>query len=162
MAKVVFTTIKLINDLGTAVWRDGDNCSYENTKRMVPCCDDIKVIARQANDGSVRLVCASSGSGNWADINEWHLSLVKFFEQKILTAPAGDTLPNFFDQIEEPAAKNAAQQLIALECGVNVTKERSGKLQMAVLQVQRGLRALGLTCGDWTFVPMFNSFEVAK
>lgn len=160
MAHVVFATVDSIDHIKTATWVAGDNDSYENTKRMIPARHDIRLIGRQAKDGSVQLCYASFGRGEWVTVNSWHLLLAQYFSQKLDTLPPGDSLNVFFDEMDDGRAKHAAQQLIALECGINVTKEPHGALHIAVLQVQSRLRALGIPCGDWTFVPMFKSFEV--
>ena len=159
MAHVAFTTISSIDDLPRAQWAEGDNSSYENTMSAIPARNDIRVVGRQAKDGTVQLCYASNCSGAWEKVNGWHLTLAKFFMLKLEEAPAGDRLNVFFDRIDDPKAQHAAQQLIGLECGINVTKEPHGALHAAVQTVQASLRALGVPCGDWTFTPLFDGFE---
>ena len=163
MAHVVFTTIESLDDLPTANWQAGDNKSYANTMARIPARQDIRLIARQAKDKSIQLQFASNGSGDWQVVNGWHLELAKFFisklEQHLATLPEGAPLQSFIESIDEPKAKHAAQQLIGLECGINVTKEPGGALHKAVMQVQASLRALGVPCGDWTFTPLFDGFK---
>lgn len=161
MSKVVFTTIKSINDLDSAIWLKGDDDSYANTKRMCSDADGFRLIGRQDKYGRVQLCYASNHGACWALVNAWHLDLVRFFEKKLDQCPQSETLCEFFAEIDDAEAKKAAQQLIALECGVNVTKEPWGRLHYAVLNVQASLRALGLPAGDWSFTPMFNSFQIA-
>ena len=159
MAHIVFTTIRSLDALASATWHPGDNDSYANTQRAMPESDGIRLIGRQDKYGRVQLCYAASSRQDWTVVNAWHLTLARYFDKKLDQAPAGDTLRVFFEEIDSDDARYAAQQLIALECGINVTKEPHGELHKAVQQVQRGLRALGNPCGDWTFVPMFDSFE---
>ena len=161
MAHVVFTTIDSLDDLGAAKWLPGNDESYTGTKRMVPDQRDIRLIGRQATNGRVQLCYASFGLGEWEPVNAWHLALARYFEKKLAHAPAGDLLPVFFSTIDDVDAANAAQQLLAAECGINVKKEPWGALHLAILRVQQSLKALGLGCGDWSFVPMLNSFETS-
>mgnify|MGYP003476319966 FL=1 len=160
MAFVVFTTIENLADLATAKWTPGDNESYANTKRMIP--DNgrqIQLIGRQDKYGRVQLCYAKSNQQDWAVVGAYHCVLAEYFFKKLDETSENWDGREFFTEIDDEKAAAAAQSLIAVECGVNVTKERSGKLHLAVLHVQRGLRALGLPCADWTFVPMFNSFK---
>lgn len=163
MAHVVFTTIASIDDLPNAHWQAGDNQSYANTMARIPARQDIRLIARQAKDKSIQLQYASNGRGDWQIVNGWHLVLAKFFtenlKQRIATLPEGAPLQPFIESIDEPKAAHAAQQLIALECGINVTKEPHGALHRAVQIVQASLCALGVPCADWTFTPLFDGFE---
>ena len=163
MAHVVFTTIASIDDLPNAHWQAGDNQSYANTMARIPARQDIRLIARQAKDKSIQLQYASNGRGDWQIVNGWHLVLAKFFTEKlkqhIATLPEGAPLQSFIESIDEPKAAHAAQQLIALECGINVTKEPHGALHRAVQIVQASLCALGVPCADWTFTPLFDGFE---
>ena len=163
MAHVVFTTIASIDDLPNAHWQAGDNQSYANTMARIPARQDIRLIARQAKDKSIQLQYASNGRGDWQIVNGWHLVLAKFFTEKlkqhIATLPEGAPLQSFIESIDEPKAAHAAQQLIALECGINVTKEPHGALHRAVQIVQASLCALGVPCADWTFIPLFDGFK---
>ena len=159
MAHVVFTTIESLDDLPTANWQAGDNKSYANTMARIPARQDIRLIARQAQDKSIQLQYASNGRGDWQVVNGWYLELAQFFMRKLQDVLAGDRLNVFFDRIDDPKALHAAQQLIGLECGINVTKEPGGALHKAVMQVQASLRALGVPCADWTFTPLFDGFE---
>lgn len=165
MAHVVFTTIGSIDDLGGAHWTAGDNDSYKNTMaRITPVSGSIRLIGRQSKPGtgSVQLCYASFGGGEWEAVNTWHLTLAQYFSRKLDSLPKGKSINVFFESIDDDAARHAAQQLIGLQCGINVTKERFGALHSAVQTIQGGLRALGIPCGDWTFTPMFNGFEVAQ
>ena len=150
MAHVVFTTIASIDDLPNAHWQAGDNQSYANTMARIPARQDIRLIARQGQDKSIQLQYASNGRGDWQIVNGWHLVLAKFFTEKlkqhIATLPEGAPLQSFIESIDEPKAAHAAQQLIALECGINVTKEPLGALHRAVQIVQASLCALGVPC----------------
>lgn len=160
MYYVAFTTIPSIDKLAGATWEAGDNDSYEKTMaRIAPVSGSIRLIGRKAKDGTVQLCYASYGRGGWQVVNGWHLELAQFFMRKLQDAPAGDRLNVFFDRIDEAKARHAAQQLIGLECGINVTKEPHGALHAAVQTVQASLRALGVPCGDWTFTPLFDGFE---
>ena len=167
MANVVFTTVDALEDIDSATWFPGDNESYERTQKMVPNNDRIGLIGRQGKDGRV-LLCYANADGFWKPVNAWHVTLAKFFHNKLdAQTPIKDDrgirlLRVFFREIDNEQAAHAAQQLIAAECGINVTKERWGKLHDAVLVVQSGLSALGVSCGDWTFEPMFNSFKIAE
>ena len=162
MAHVAFTTIPSIDKLAGATWEAGDNDSYEKTMARIPARQDIRLIGRKAKDGTVQLCYASNCSGAGEKVNGWHLTLAKFFMLKLEEAPAGDRLNVFFDRIDDPKAQHAAQQLIGLECGINVTKEPHGALHAAVQTVQASLRALGVPCGDWTFTPLFDGFETTS
>jgi hypothetical protein len=94
-----------------------------------------------------------------SEISDEHQVLASFLLKKLEDAPASDTLREFFTDIDEPAARDASQNLIAQICGVNVTKEKGGDLHRAVQQVLAVLEELGVPNGDWAFVPVFNSFE---
>lgn len=159
MANVVFTTIESLDDFDAAIWHAGDNESYENTKSRIPFGHGIRLIGRQDKYGRVQLCYAAGDHQDWTAVGAWHLTLSRYFGKKLDQAPASYTLNVFFDKIDDEDANNAAQQLIALECGINVPKEPWGELHAGIQKVQRGLRALGVPCGDWTFVPMFNSFK---
>lgn len=160
MANVVFTTIENIADIDAAKWLPGDNESYERTKRMIP--DDgrrIQIIGRQDKYGQIQLCYAASNAQDWTVVDGRHLTLAKYFNKKTAQIPENWDGRPFFSEIDEEKAADASQNLITLECGINVKKERSGKLHLAVLHVQKGLHALGISCADWTFIPMFNSFK---
>lgn len=157
MAHVVFTAIENLGQLATAKWTKGDNDSYEKTKTMVPDAP-IKLIGREDAYGRVSLCYAASDLQRWVEVDAWHLCLAKFFLEKFDQRPESDTLREFFTEIDDANAKHAAQQLIAVGCGVNVEKELGGDLYKAILKVQTGLKALSVPCGDWTFKPMLNSF----
>lgn len=166
MAHVVFTTISSLDDLPTAHWHKGDNDSYKNTKAGIkPVAGSIRLIGRQGRPGtgSVQLCYASFGNKDWEGISGWHVDLARFFfsklEQRLATLPEGASLQPFIESMDDPKARHAAQQLVGLECGINVTKEPGGALHKAVQQVQAGLEALGVPCGDWTFTPLFDGFE---
>lgn len=160
MAKVVFATIGSLDDLDRANWADGDNTSYANTMKMVGRWAGIRLIGRMAKDGSVQLQYASNANGKWVVVGAGALKLARYFNEKLKDCPSGDRLDVFFSEIDNESAKNAVQQLLGAECGINVTKEPHGKLHLAVMQIQSKLRALGVPAGDWTFVPMLNSFAV--
>ena len=166
MANIVFTTVESIDDIGSALWFPGNNESYERTKKMVPNNDRIGLIGRQDKYGRVQL-CYANAAGFWKPVNAWHVTLAKFFNSKLdAQTPIKDDrgirlIRVFFREMDNEKAAHAAQQLIALECGIDVTKEPWGKLHHAVLAVQSKLVALGVSCGDWTFIPMFNSFETS-
>lgn len=160
MAHIVFTSIDNIAEIADAKWQPGDNKSYANTKSnaMTLQCS-IKLVGRQDKYGRVQLCYAAMNGRPWVAVGDSCLVLARFFMAKLDKCPAGDTLRVFFNEIDDPVAAHEAQQLIALECGINVTKEPWGKLHLAVLSVQERLNALGVPCGDWTFVPMVNSFQ---
>lgn len=163
MANVVFTTLENLADIEAAKWLPGDNDSYAHTKRMIP--DNgrpLRLIGRQDKYGRVQLCYAASEAQDWTVVNARHLALANYFNKKAEQIPEHWDGRPFFTEIDDEKAAHEAQELIALQCGINVTKERSGKLHLAVLHVQNGLRALGIPCADWTFTPMFNSFKVAE
>ena len=163
MSQVVFTSITKLSDLETATWHAGDNNSYANTKKMFlgefDAWDCIRLIGRQDKYGRVQLCYAATSNQDWTVVSNGTLRLARYFMSKFDECLVGDTLRDVLQEIDDVAVANDAQSLIAAECGINVTKEPWGKLHTAVLHVQCGLRALGVPCGDWTFVPMFNSFE---
>lgn len=160
MTHVVFTTIDCLQEMENARWKQGDNGSYEVTKRMLPASqDNIHLIGRRNDQGSVQLQFARNDR-QWRVVGHRHVVLARYFLDQFASRPKPWDGRPFAQSINNDAAQSAAQQLIGLECGVNVPKIPSGKLHIAILQVQASLEALGVPCGDWTFIPMFNSFEV--
>lgn len=158
MTQVVFTAIENLGQLATAKWAKGDNDSYENTKSMVPDAA-LRLIGREDKYGRVTLCYAASDLHSWVEVNTWHLCLAQFFLQKFDQRPESDTLREFFTEIDDTDAMNAAQQLISIECGINVKKELHEDLHQAINCVSVGLRALTVPTGDWTFTPMLRSFS---
>jgi hypothetical protein len=146
MAQIVFTNVERIEHLATAKWNEGNQNSYEATKRMARATGDgLLIIGRQDSNGSVQPAFAATQATEWSAVNGWHLTLAKFFVGKLAEAPAGDTLAPFFDEIEPGPALTAAQQLMATHDG--------GK-EAAARAVNQALRALGVPAGDWTHAPL--------
>lgn len=158
MAQIVYTNVKSIEDISAAKWAVGNQDSYEATKKLADRGHGISLIARKHRDG-VSICYAKTQRSGWRTVGAWHLTLAKFFLSKLVTAPAGDALSTFFESMDDAAASNAATQLIALKVGAQAEYTEFGAVHGAINEINAELTALGVPPGDWSFIPMRNTWQ---
>jgi len=157
MAQVVYTNIEQIERLGAASWILGDQDSYERTQRMAGRHGyGISLVGRQGKGGSVGVCYAKADGTDWSAVNGFHLTLANYFTTKLISAPAGDVLAPFFDRIDDQAAANAVVQLVGADVGINAAPD---EVKSAINRIGASLRALGVTYGDWAFLPMLAAWK---
>jgi hypothetical protein len=151
MAQVVYTVVSNIDQIAAATWHAGVQDSYAQTAKMADNLAGgpapIRLIARRAHNGHISMVQAATGRGDWKNVNGFHFTLATELLARLEGAPEGDTLRPFIESLS-PKAANAARQLIAVE---------DGPRNIAVLQVQAALGALGVPRGDWAFEPLMRA-----
>jgi hypothetical protein len=160
MARVVYTIIDSIENLAGAYWVEGDHDSCERTAAILKNREgywDVRLIGLRDKCGSVSPHYAVTPSGAMKPISAWHVTLAQFFLRTLQFAPIGNILaPSIADL---PAnVVYIMRQLMSIECGAG-RPTGDETVHHAALKVMADLRAIGVPCGDWTYLPMLAAYH---
>lgn len=158
MAKVVYTAIDSLEELPNAKWETGDQDSYENTQRYaaVPW-RYIALVGRMDRSGNVSLCYAKSDKTLWVNVNDFNITLAKYFAAQLGAAHDG-TVPSI-NVIQDAQVEYALRQLVSADVGSNASTEPFGEQHKAINRINETLRAFNLPATAWSFIPMRNTLQ---